>query len=149
VLLGAFFYDSFTKLGGHLLELTAVQIQFPGDLFIGQVQSHKIEAQYPHLEELMMPGEDRARQIIEAFLTILTLITLSGRLFVIETSSDDSLGITTRTLSAYWPTQLAHCIVMLDIVYQDFYVYLQLLSFVYGLEKVGLSFTTLRSWNPT
>ena len=148
-LLGAFFYYSFTKLGGHLLDLAAVQIQFLSDLFIGQVQSHKIQAQYPDLQRLMVPGEDRTRQIIEAFLTIFTFITLSGRLLIIETSSDDALGITKRTLSAFWPTQFAHRIVTLGIIYQAFYVYLHLLSSFHGVGKVGLSFTTPRPWNPT
>lgn len=43
-LLAAFFYHAFTKLGGHLLNIGAVQIQLFGNLLVGQVQSHKIEA---------------------------------------------------------------------------------------------------------
>ena len=149
VLHGAFFYYTLSKLGGHLLDLAVVQIQFPGNLFIGQVQSHKTQTQYPDLEGLMVPGENSARQIIEAFVTIFTLITLSGRLLVIETSSDDSPGITKRTLSAFWPTQFAHRIITLGIIYQAFYIYLHLLGSFHGVGKVALLHTTPRPWNPT
>jgi hypothetical protein len=97
----------------------------------------------------MVSGEDSARQIIEAFITIFTLITLSGRLLLIETSSDDSSGITKRTLSAFWPTQFAHRVVTVGIIYQVFYVYLHLLGSFHGVGKVGSSFTTPRPWNPT
>jgi hypothetical protein len=106
VLRGAFFYHSHTKLDGHFAESR----QFPGDMFSGQDQSHKIKAQHLHLEGLMVLSEDSVRQIIEAFLTLFTLITLFGKLLLIETSSDDSHGITIRTRSAFWSTQFAHSI---------------------------------------
>ncbi len=149
VLFEAFFYNSLTKLGGHLLNIAAVQIQLPGNLFIGQVQSHKIETQYPDLKGLMVSGEDSVCQIIEAFLTILTLITLSFGLLLMETSSDDSSGIAKRTLSAFWPTQFANRVVALGIIYQLFYVYLHLLGSFHAVGKLSFSFTTLRPWNPT
>ena len=43
-LLLAFFYHPFTKLGSHLLNIAAVQIQLPGDLLIRQIQSHEVQA---------------------------------------------------------------------------------------------------------
>jgi hypothetical protein len=141
-------YHSFTKLGGHLLDVTAVQIQFPGDLFIGQVQAHKIEAQYPDIEGLMVLGEDRVRQIIEAFLTIFALITLSGRLLLIETSSDHSPGITKRALPALGPKQFTYHVVTLGIIYQISYVYLHAVGFLSGGGKSRLLLyhtTTLES----
>jgi hypothetical protein len=46
---GELFYLSFTKRGGHLLNLAAVKIQYPGDMFSRQDQSHKIKVQYPDL----------------------------------------------------------------------------------------------------
>ncbi len=66
----------------------------------------------------MVSGEDGVGQIIEAFSAIFTLIALSGRLLFIETSFDDSFGITKRTLSSFWPAQLAHSLVTLYIIYQ-------------------------------
>ena len=83
----------------------------------------------------MVPSEDRARQIIEAFPTCFTLLTLSGWLLVIEASFDNSFGITKRTLPAFWPTQFAHCIVTLAVIYQTFYVYLQLWAPFVGQKK--------------
>jgi hypothetical protein len=135
-------------LGGHLLDVAAFQIQFPGDLFIGQIQAHKIEAQYPDFERLMMPSEDCAGQIIEAFLTIFTLITLSDRLFVIETSSDDSSGITKRTLSAFRPAQFAYRVVTLGIIYQTILCLPAFIGFLSGGGKSRLLLyhtTTLES----
>ena len=41
VLLVAFFYHPFTKLGGHLLNVTSIDIQLLCDLLIGEVQSMK------------------------------------------------------------------------------------------------------------
>jgi hypothetical protein len=108
---GELFYLSITKLGGHLLNLVAVQIQFLGDMFIRQVQAHKIKAQYPDLEGLMVPSEDSIRQIIEAFLILFTLITLSSRLLLTETFSDDSHGITKRKMYAFRPKQFAHSLI--------------------------------------
>jgi hypothetical protein len=119
------------------LHRAAIQIKFHGALLIGQVPSHELEAQHPAFQRLVVPSEDGASQVIEAFCARLTLITLSGRLVFIETSFDDSLGITKWTLSAFWPAQLAHSVVTLGRIYQVLYVYLHRLDSYRGLEKVG------------
>jgi hypothetical protein len=145
----AFFYHPFTKLGGHLLNIAAVQIQLPGDLLIGQIQSHEVQAQDPDLERLMVPSKDGAGQIIEAFPASLTLIALPGRLFLIGTSSGNTLGITKRALSSFWPVKLPDSVVALGIIYQILYVYPHLLDSFCEVEKVGSPFTTPCPWNPT
>ncbi len=53
-LLEAFFYNPFTKLRSHLMDIAAVQVQFPGNLFIRKVQPHEIQAQNPHFKRLMV-----------------------------------------------------------------------------------------------
>ena len=127
----AFFYHAFTKLGGHLLHIGAVQVQFLGNLPVGQVQSHKIEAQYPYFEWLMMSRKNGARQIIEAFATIFTFIALFGRFFFIESSFDYSFGITKRTLACFRPAQFPNSFITLSIINQRLYVYLHPLG-AYG-----------------
>ena len=145
----AFFYHPFTKLGGHLLNIAAVQIQLPGDLLIGQIQSHEVQAQDPDLERLMVPSEDGAGQIIEAFSARLTLIALPGRLLLIGTSSGHTLGITTRALSSFWPMKLSDRVIALGIIYQILYGDSHLLDSFCEVEKVGSPFTTPRPRNPT
>jgi hypothetical protein len=145
---GELFYLSFTKRGGHLLNIDAAQIRFPGDMFSGQDQSYKIKARYPDLEGLRVPSEDSIRQIIEAFLT---LITLSGRLLLIETSLDGSHGITERTQAGWL---LANAI---RTQYQRHWAS-SIKPFMFtcicwtpyhGEGKVVFSFTSPQPWNPT
>lgn len=140
--LAAFFYDAFAKLGGHLLNIAAVQIQFFGNLFVGQIQPHEIEAQYPCFERLMMSGKNGVRKVIEAFLTIFALVALPVRLLFIEASSDDSSGVTNRTLPAFWPTQFSHGVVSLSVIHLVFYIYLHLLDSFHGSIKIGPFFIT-------
>jgi hypothetical protein len=106
------------KLGGHLLHIGALQVQFLGNLPVGQVQSHKIEAQYPYFEWLMMSGKNGVRQIIEAFATIFTFIALFGRFFFIESSFDYSFEITKRTLASFRPVQFPNSFITLSIINQ-------------------------------
>jgi len=144
-----FFYNPFTKLGSHLMDVATVQIQLFCNLLIGQVQSHEVEAQNPDFERLMVPGKNCAGKIIEAFSALFTLIMLPGRLFFIETSSHNPSGFTKRTLSSFWPAQLSYRVVTLGIIDQILYVYLHLLDSFHGLKKAKSFFTTSSPWNPT
>ena len=48
----AFFrYDPFAQLRCHDLGVILIQIQFGGNLAVGQVQAHQVQAQYPHSSE--------------------------------------------------------------------------------------------------
>jgi hypothetical protein len=55
-----------------------------------QIESHEIEAQDPHLQRLMMAGKDGVRQIIKAFVTVVTLIALPSRFGVIKATLDST-----------------------------------------------------------
>jgi hypothetical protein len=88
----------------------------------------------------MMPGEDRVGQIIEAFPASSTLIALPGRLFLIEASSYDLLGITKRTLSSFQPAKLSNTVAALAGVYQVLYIYLHLLDSLREVGKVTFTF---------
>lgn len=60
----AFFYNALTQLCGHLLHICAVQIEFLGNLVIGEIETHEIETQNPHLERLVMARKDSASEIL-------------------------------------------------------------------------------------
>ncbi len=113
------------------MNISAVQVQFFGNLLVGQVQPHEIQTQYPYLEGLMMSSEDGACKVIKPFAAIFTFITLSGRFFFIKTPFDYSFGITIRTLTSFRPAQLPNSVVTLRIINQSLYVYL------YPLDPYG------------
>jgi hypothetical protein len=69
-----FFFDPFTQLCRHLLHITAIERQFVSNVLVRQVQSHEIQTQAPDFQRLMMSGKNRGSQIIEAFVTVVTLI---------------------------------------------------------------------------
>src|SRR5713101_3456823 len=58
------------------------------------VQSHEIQTQHPHLQRLMMARKDGVDQIIKAFVTVVTLVALTGGFRVIKTTLNDLFGLT-------------------------------------------------------
>ena len=89
--LWAFFYHPFTELGRHLLHITAIHCQFVGNLLILQIQSHEVETQYPYFQRLMMARKDGVSQIIEACVTVGTLVALTGGFRVIKAALAECL----------------------------------------------------------
>jgi hypothetical protein len=52
--------QTLAKMRGHRLRLRRAQPKFLGDLPVGEVQPHQVEAQHPHPQRLMVPGQHRA-----------------------------------------------------------------------------------------
>src|SRR5918994_2036600 len=73
-----------------------------------RVQAHEIEAQYPHPQRLMVPGQRRAGEVVEAPGAGLTPIALSMRLRVVAPIADDRVTATPGTAHAFRPAMLAH-----------------------------------------
>ena len=94
VLIAVFFYHPVTKLGGHLLNVTTIDIQLLCDLLIGKVQSHEVQTQYPDFEGLVVSCKDGFSEIIESLPARFALIALPIGLCIIEASFDDLAGIT-------------------------------------------------------
>src|SRR2546426_194060 len=65
------------------MHIRGMEIEFCGNLVVRQVQPHEIQAQYPHPKGLMMTGEDRVRQIVEASLTGLAQVALTFGLSIV------------------------------------------------------------------
>ena len=81
--------DALTKLSGHLLGIVTVEIQLVSNLFIREIQPHKIEAEHPDPQRLVVTGKDRPGEVVEPLSTAGALILLSFRLgFVVSLLRD-------------------------------------------------------------
>ena len=100
------------------MHITAIHVQFVGNLVIRYIQAHEIETQYPDFQRLMMSRKNRVGQIIKAGVTVGTLIALTGGFRVIKTALDDLCGLTSWAHDAIWPAQLADSLITLNIIDQ-------------------------------
>jgi hypothetical protein len=121
-------HDTVAKNRGDFLDLCFVPPlqyarQLLGDLPIGQVQTHKIQAQHPYGQWLMPVrqhcGEHGFSQVIEGSVAHSTEITLSIRLSFIWSIFDDFGGVTMRALNALGPTKAANHLVTLGVIDQS------------------------------
>jgi Cell Wall Hydrolase len=87
-----------------------------GNLLIRQIQSHEVETQYPYFQRLMMARKDGVSQIIEACVTVGTLVALTGGFRVIKAALDDVFGLTRWAFDAIWPAQFADGLITLHII---------------------------------
>ncbi|MGB8839487.1 MAG: hypothetical protein WCC64_00300 [Aliidongia sp.] len=100
---------------GHRLDIVLIQVQFPGDLEIGEVQPHEIQAQYPDPERLMMPSQDRPSQVIKADAAAFATVALAVPLLLVMTITDHRMARTTGTAHAIGPTMLTDQLVALVV----------------------------------
>ena len=109
---------SFLFLASPTPHIASLHVQLVGNLFIRQIQSHEIQAQYPNFQRLRMARKNSVCQIIKTFVTVGTLIALTCGFRVIKAALDDLCGLTRWALDAVWPSQLAHCPITLNIIDQ-------------------------------
>src|SRR5262245_44522898 len=64
----------------------------------------------------MMASKNRVGQIIEAFVTVVTLIALTSRFRVVKATHDDVLRRTRGARDAIRPAQFADGLITLDII---------------------------------
>src|SRR2546428_9596716 len=64
----------------------------------------------------MMSGKDGVSQIIKAFVTVVTLVAVTGRLRVIKAALDDLFGLTRWAGDTIWPAQLTDGLITLSII---------------------------------
>src|SRR5262249_6937523 len=93
----------------------------------------------------MMSGKDGVGQIIKAFVTVVTLIALTGRLRVIKAALDDLVGLTRGAGDTIWPAQLTDGLITLAIIDEilDIDLHGGLLSEI--VEWDGAVYTILKS----
>src|SRR2546422_3459882 len=112
----AFFYNATTQLSRHLICITLIDGQLVCNLLIRQVESHEIQAQYPHFQRLMMSSKDGVGQVIKAFVAVVALIALTGRFRVITATLDGVFGLTRGTHAAVGPAQFTNRLITLHLV---------------------------------
>jgi len=64
----------------------------------------------------MMSSKDRVGQIIKAFITVVTLITLTSRFCIIKAAFDHMLRLTRGTCDAIGPAQLTNGLITLHVI---------------------------------
>ena len=98
------------------MDVVLIQAQFPGDLLIGEVQPDEIQAQYPDPKRLVMAGQDRSGQVVEATAAAFATVALAVALFLVMTVADHRMARTTRTAHAIGPTMLTDQLVALVVI---------------------------------
>lgn len=110
--------DALAKLLDHVLDIAAVEFQLSGDLQRGQVQAHQVKARDPGAKQLVMTGENGARQIVEPLRTAMTLISLAIGLRVVAAIPDDVVRAAEWACHAIGPSHVTHGAKALGVVDQ-------------------------------
>jgi len=107
----------------HGLHVRPAKAQLLGDLLVGKVQAHEVEAQHPHTQRLMVSGQHhraaipwwemprsgiKAGEIVEAGRTCLAPIPLPGRLRVVVPVPNHRRAAAPGATHTLWPAVLAH-----------------------------------------
>jgi hypothetical protein len=92
---------------GHHLHVRPAQAQFLGNLPVGEVQPHEVEAQDPHPQRLVVAGQHGPGEVVEAGRTCLATIPLPVPLSVVTPVANNRAAATARTANPLWPAMLA------------------------------------------
>jgi hypothetical protein len=112
----AFLYDPLTPLGRHLLHITAMQCQFVGHLLMRETESPEVQTQYPHVQGLMLSGQDGVGHIINACVTVVPRLALTGRFRIIKARRDDLGGFTRGARDAARPASCTDGLITLAVL---------------------------------
>ena len=102
----------------HSLRVRSIQAQLQADLPVRQVQAHEGEAQHPHPQRLVVPGQHRAGEIVEAIGACLAPVALPTGLRVVVAVADHRIVVAGRAPDALRPAALAHKGEALGVVHQ-------------------------------
>jgi len=111
--------DAAAEYRCHFLGLGFLQVQFGGYLPVGKVQAHQIQAQHPHGQRLVMPGEHGFRQVVKGGMTFPAEVSLTLRLGFIVSVFDDVSRVAMGTFDAFGPAEMPHHLVTLGVVDQS------------------------------
>jgi hypothetical protein len=100
----------------HGLDVVLIQTEFVGDLTVGEIEAHEIQAQNPDAERLMTASQDRPGQIVEAAAAPLATVALPVLLGVVNAVADDGTTGTAGAADAVGPTVLTDQFVALRLV---------------------------------
>jgi hypothetical protein len=111
-------YNATAQESGHLMNIVLVEIKFPRDLLVREVEPHQIQAQDPLAQGLMVMREDRIGQVVKVAITSFAVIALPFTLTLMHAASPDLVGLTPDASDTVRPADLAHALVAFRIVYQ-------------------------------
>lgn len=111
--------DAAAQDRGHLLDLRFGHFQFVGDLHVGQVQPHEIEAKHPSTQGPMMACEHGFRQVVERFSTTTAKVMLTVGLDDIVSVFDDVIRMAMGALGSFGPAELPYHLVAFGVVDQS------------------------------
>jgi hypothetical protein len=111
-------YDAATQESGHLMRVVFVEIEFPRDLLVREIEPDQIQAQDPLAQGLMVVREDRIGQIVKVAIISLAMIALPFTLTLAQPAASDLVGLTPDASDAIRPADLAHALVAFRVVYQ-------------------------------
>jgi hypothetical protein len=92
----------------HGLHVGPAQAQLPGDLPVREVQPHEVQAQHPDPQRLMVSGQHRAREVVEAPRARLAAVALPVRLRVVAAVTHHRAAAAPGAAHALRPALLAH-----------------------------------------
>jgi len=101
--------DPGAQLLGHGLHIADVEIEFPGDLLVRQLQTQEVKTQDPEPQRLMMAGEDGVGEVVEPRLTGQAPITLPVPLPLVMAVPRHLVAPALRALHALGPAQMPDC----------------------------------------
>lgn len=116
--LGLTLDQTLAKLAGHGLDVTFVEIEFLGDLPVRQVEAHEIQAQHPDPQRLVMTGQNRAGEIVEARFAVLAQPALARVTGIVPAVPDHVATVARRAPHAIRPAMLADQVEALGVVEQ-------------------------------
>ena len=105
------------------MHIRGMEIEFLGHLLIRPVESHEIQAQYPHPQGLMRTGKDGVSRVVEASLTGLAQVALPLRLSLDAPLLGHLSTVTSGTTDTVWPTQGSDGLKALGVVEKRLNVY--------------------------
>ncbi len=100
------------------MNIILVEVEFLRDLLVRQVETHQIQTQYTPAQWLMVIGENRIGQIVEASSAGFTMIALPLVLALRQAALLDLVGFAPNTSDAFGLAELAHTFIVLRVVYQ-------------------------------
>jgi len=112
-------HETVAQLCCHDLHIILVQAQFPGNLSIGEVQTHEVQAQNPDSKGLVVSCQNRPGQIVKPYAARLAQVALPIPLGLIVTMADHGRRRTGRATHALRPSQLTDKIVTPSVIDQS------------------------------
>ena len=96
-------YYALASLTRHLLRVVRIESECVGNVVVREVESHEIQAQYPHPQGLRMASKDRLRHIVKAALAGLAQVALTLGWRVIASLLGNINTITMGARDPVWP----------------------------------------------